>query len=153
LHEGIEALVGIFMPFVGEVEVNHGGFELGMSQGALDEPGIDTRFEQMGGRRMPEGMNGHAHFGHAGTVCGGTEGALDTGPTHGVTSRRTLLVVPPGGGKEPGLVTMGFPGGAEQSQRIGGQGDITVFGALAAVDRDLEALAVNVRDLQGECLV
>jgi hypothetical protein len=53
VHEGVEALVGILMPFVGEVEVDHGGCELGMSQVALDEPGIDTRFEQMGGVGMP----------------------------------------------------------------------------------------------------
>ena len=144
MHEGIEALVGLFMPCVGEVYVNHGGFELGMSQGALDEPGIDTRFEQRGGVRMPQGRHGPAHCGHAGTVFGGTEGALDTGPTHGVTSRRTLLVIPSGGGKEPGCMTMGFPGGAEQSQRSGGQGDVTIVGALAAVDMDLEALAINV---------
>jgi len=41
-------------------------------------------------------------------------------------------------------MTMGFPGGAEQSQRSGGQGDVTIVGALAAVDMDLEALAINV---------
>jgi hypothetical protein len=45
---------------------------------------------------------------------------------------------------------MGLPGGAEQRQRIGGQGDVPVCGALAAVDRDLETLAIEVRDLQGE---
>jgi hypothetical protein len=45
---------------------------------------------------------------------------------------------------------MGFPGGAQQSQRLGGQGDVPVLGALAAVDMDLEALAVNSGDLQGE---
>jgi len=59
-------------------------------------------------------------------------------------------VIPPGGGKEPGLVTMGFPGGAEQSEGSFRQGDVPVFGALAAVDRDLEALAIAGSDLQGE---
>jgi hypothetical protein len=47
-------------------------------------------------------------------------------------------------------MTMGFPGGAEQSQRIGGQGDRAVFGALTTVDMDLEALPVHIGDLQGE---
>ena len=42
------------MPFVGEVEGEHGGFELGMPQVALDEPRIDAGFQQMGGIRMPE---------------------------------------------------------------------------------------------------
>jgi hypothetical protein len=61
-----------------------------------------------------------------------------------------LFLIPPGGGKEPGFVTMGFPVGSQQSQRICGQGDVTVLGALASVDMDLEALAVNIGDLQGE---
>jgi hypothetical protein len=54
-----------------------------MAQVALDEPGIHTGFEQMRGIRMPQGMDGHAHFGDPGPVFGGTEGTLDTAPTHG----------------------------------------------------------------------
>ena len=121
-----------------------------MSEGALDESGVHASFEQMGGVRMPEGRDGYACFDDPSTVFGGAEGALDTGPTHGGGRGRTVVVIPPGGGKEPGGVTMGFPGGAEQSQRIGGQGDIPVFGALAMVDMDLEALPVNSGDLQGK---
>jgi hypothetical protein len=45
---------------------------------------------------------------------------------------------------------MGFPGGAEESEGILGQGDVPVFGALAAVDMDLEARAINVGNLQEE---
>ena len=52
MHEGVETLGGVFLPFVGEVEVEHGGFELGMPQVALDEPRIDAGFQQMGGIRM-----------------------------------------------------------------------------------------------------
>jgi hypothetical protein len=99
---------------------------------------------------MSEGRDGHTCFGDAGSLCGGAESALDTGPTHGRGRSRTLLVIAPGGRKEPGLMTMGFPGGAEQSQRLCGQGDVPVFGALATVDMDLEALAIDVRDLQEE---
>jgi hypothetical protein len=47
-------------------------------------------------------------------------------------------------------VTRGFPGGAEESAGLCGQGAVAVFGALAAVDRDLEARAIPVGDLQGE---
>ena len=53
MHEGVEALVGIFMPFVGEVYIDHGGFEWCMPQVALDETGIHAGFEEMGGVRMP----------------------------------------------------------------------------------------------------
>ena len=45
---------------------------------------------------------------------------------------------------------MGFPIGAEESEGLLGQGDVPVFGALAAVDMDLEALAIDVGDLQGQ---
>ena len=150
MHEGVEALVGIFMPCVGEVEGHHRGFELGMAQGALDQPGIDARFQQMGGVGVSQGMDGHAGFGHAGTMFGCAEGALDTGPAHGHGCRRTLLLLPPGGGKEPGRVPVGFPGGTEQREGLGGQRDVAVFGALAAVDMDLEALAIDIGDLQEE---
>jgi hypothetical protein len=48
---------------------------------------------------------------------------------------------------------MDFPGGAEQCQRLGRQGNRAVFGALATVDMALEALAVHIRDLQAEGFV
>jgi hypothetical protein len=54
VHEGIEALIGLFLPLVGEVEVEHGGFELGMAQITLDETRVHAGFEQMGRVRMPE---------------------------------------------------------------------------------------------------
>jgi hypothetical protein len=48
---------------------------------------------------------------------------------------------------------MGFPGGAEESESILRQGDVPVFGALAAVDMDLEARAINIGNRQEEgCL-
>jgi hypothetical protein len=119
-------------------------------QGALDEPGMHTSFAPRRGGGMPEGRDGHAGFGDPGTVCGFTAGALDTGATQGRESRRTLLVIAPGSRKEPSRMTMGFPGGAEPREGRFGQGDVAVFGALAAVDMDLEARAIQVRDLEGE---
>ena len=123
---------------------------MGVAQVALDEPRIAPRFEQMGGVGRPEGMDGHAGFGHAGPVCGGAKGALDTGATHGRGGGRALFVITAGGGKEPGLVAMGFPGGSQQSEGLLGQGDGAVLSPLAPVDMDLEALAIDIRDLEGE---
>jgi hypothetical protein len=98
-------------------------------------------------------MDGDAHFGDTGSLFGCAEGALDTGATHRGNRRRSLDVTAPSGGKEPGGVTMGFPGGAEQHEGLCGQGDVPVFGALATMDMDLEALTIDVRDLQGESLM
>jgi hypothetical protein len=61
-----------------------------------------------------------------------------------------LFLIAPRGGKEPGLVTVGFPVGSEESEGICGQGDGLVFGALASVDMDLETLAIDIGDLKGE---
>jgi hypothetical protein len=153
MHEGVEARIGLCMPFVGEVSVEHGGFEVGMAQVALDEPGGHAGFEQRGSVRMSKGMDGDAHFGDPGALFGFAEGALDPGATHGGGRRGTLGVIPPSGRNQPGGVPMGFPVGAEQSQRLDGQGDIAVFGALPPVAMDLEALTIEVGDLQKEGFV
>src|SRR5215813_5991557 len=104
----------------------------------------------MGGVGMQQGMDGDAHLSDPGPVFGDTEGALDTGATHRVGGQRALLLIAPGGGKEPGLVTVGFPVGAEQSERIFGQGDVAVLGTLTAMDMALQALPVNIGDLKGK---
>src|SRR5262249_32970076 len=84
------------------------------------------------------------------TVLGCAEGALDTGATHRGSCRRTLCMIPPGGGKEPEEVPMGFPGGAEQREGLGGQGGVPGFGALTTMGMDLVALACDVRDVEEE---
>jgi hypothetical protein len=121
-----------------------------VSQGALDEAEVDAGFEEMGGIRMSKGMDGHAELGDSGAAFGCAEGALDAGPTHRLRGGRALLLIPPGGRKEPGLVAMGSPVGAEQTQSIFGQRDIAVFGPLAPMDMNLEALAVDVGNRKGE---
>ena len=108
MHQGVETRVGLFLPFVGEVEVNHGRFELRVSQVTLDEPGMHASFEQMGGVGMPQGMDGDAPVGEAGPLFGSAEGALDTGATHRGSRRRTLGVIAPSGGQEPGGGRWGF---------------------------------------------
>jgi hypothetical protein len=63
-------------------------------------------------------MDGHTCFGDPGTVFGCAEGALDTGATHGRGRRRAVFLIAPGGGQEPGLVTMGLPVGSQQSEGL-----------------------------------
>ena len=47
-------------------------------------------------------------------------------------------------------MTMGFPVGAQQCERLFGQRDIPVFGTLTTMDMDLQALTIDVRDLEEE---
>ena len=136
------------MALVGEVSGDQRGCEWGMPQGALDETGRDAGCEQMGGVGMPEGMDGSTGLGKAGPVFGWAEGPLDTAPTHWGGRGWTWELIAPGGRKEPGGMPMGFPIGTEQREGIGGQGDVPVFGAFAAVDMDLQALAIDVGDLK-----
>ena len=138
------------MSLVSAMEGDHGGCKLGMAQGALDQAGMHPGCEEMRGVRRPEGVDGHAQCGHAGPMCGKTAGPLDATPMQRGTGGWTVLVIAPGSRKEPRGVPMGFPVRTEQRQGFGGQGDVPVFGALAAVDMDLKAVAVDVGDVQEE---
>ena len=133
---------------MGQVEGEHGGFEWGVPQGALDEARMHAGFEHMRGVGMPQGRGGHPGFGEASPVCGFAEGPLDPGATHRGSRHGTLGVIAPGSGQEPGGVPVGFPGGAQQREGLSGQGDVAVLGALATLDLDLEALPINGRDLE-----
>jgi hypothetical protein len=153
VHAGVEALGGLLLPCVGEVEGDQGGFEWGMSQGALAKTGMHAGCQEMGGLGMPQRRAGHTGGGDPGPWCGCAEGTLDPGATHGDGRRRTWFLSAPRGGKEPGGVTRGLPGGAPPPQGLCRQGDVSVFGALATLDLDLEALIIDVRDLKRKRLM
>jgi hypothetical protein len=112
VHEGVEALVGVLMPCVGEVEGEHGRCEWGVPQGARDESGVHPGCEPMGSLGMPQGRDSDAHCGDPGSVLRCAEGTLHPGATQREGRRRTWGVLPPGSGKEPGGVPRGFPGGS-----------------------------------------
>ena len=150
MQKGVEARRGLFLPLVSKVKRDPRGFELGVPQGTLDEPGMHARLQEMGGVGMAQGRDGDAHCGDPGSLFGCAEGTLDTGAPHGGSRRRTVGMMAPGGGKEPGRGAMAFPGSAKQGQCLFGQGNIPVFGALAAVDMDLETWAIDVGDWQEE---
>ena len=95
-------------------------------------------------------MDSDTHFGDPGPVFGFAAGPLDTGATHGGSRGGTVGVLAPGSGKEPGGVPVSFPVAAEQREGLGGQGDVAICGARAPMDMDLEARAINVRDLEEE---
>ena len=86
LHHVIDQLAGVFLALLGEVKIEHGGFELGMAHVALDDAQVDAGFEEMGGVGMAQGMDGNAFFAHAGITLGTAKGALDTAFGHGIES-------------------------------------------------------------------
>jgi hypothetical protein len=53
LHYLIDQLTGILLPLLGKVEIDHGGFELGMAHVSLDDPTEGDR---------AYGMDSHENF-------------------------------------------------------------------------------------------
>lgn len=106
------------MAFVGEVEIDQGGFKAGVSEGAPDEAEGDAGFEQRGGIGMPQGMDGDAGFRNFRTLLSLAEGALDAVSAHGFGGGCHLFLVTAGGGKEPGRIAVGLPGGAQLRQGL-----------------------------------
>src|SRR5438132_12464389 len=82
LHHVIDQLTGIFVALLGEVEIEHSGFELGMAHVALDDAQIDAGFEEVGGVGVAKRMNGDSFFTDCGIKLGATKGALDTALGH-----------------------------------------------------------------------
>jgi hypothetical protein len=70
LHGGVDDFAGIFRSLLGEMEIDHGGFQVGMSHVSLDDSGVDTGFQKMGSVAMPESVHGHAPLGNTGRKLG-----------------------------------------------------------------------------------
>jgi len=132
------------------VEIDHGGFELGMSHVSLDEPQVDAGFEEMSGIGMTQGMNGDSLFSDSGSNLGPAEGALDTAFGHGRGSLLCSITVSAKGGEEEARVAVGHPIAAEQIEGRWGKRDVAILGALSTVDMDHHAGAVDIGDFEVE---
>ena len=86
LHYVIDQLAGVFVALLGEVEIEHGGFELGMAHVALDDAQVNSSLKKMGGVGMTQRMNGDSLFTDGGSKLGVTKGALDAAFGHGSKS-------------------------------------------------------------------
>ena len=56
LHHVVDQLAGIFLTFLGQVKIEHGGFEASMAHVALDNARVDAGFEEMGGVGVAQGV-------------------------------------------------------------------------------------------------
>jgi len=114
LHHVIDQLAGVFVTLLGEVKIEHGGFELGMAHVTLDDSQIDSGFEKMGGIGMAEGMNGDRLFMDSSSDLGATEGALNTTFGHGRRSLLGSITASAKSREQEAGVTVGGPIAAEQ---------------------------------------
>ena len=153
LHHVIDQLVGVLLTLLGEVEIEHGGFQLGMAHVALDDAQVDAGFEEMGGVGMTKGVYGNSLFTDSGIKLGATEGALDTAFGHGSLSLFCSCAASTEGREEKARMAVGEPIAAQELKSGLGQRDVAILGALAAVDMDHHAGAIDIGDFEMESLV
>ena len=134
------------------MEIDHGGFELGVAHVPLDDAQVDTGFKQVRGIGMTQGVDGDALFADAGLELGATEGALDTTPRlkpagtsfgHGCGTLFCPLAVTAKRGKEETRISMGDPVATKEPKGCMGQGNIAILGALTPVHMNHHAVAVD----------
>jgi hypothetical protein len=135
---------------LGKVEIDHGGFELGMAHVSLDDPQVDSGFEEMSGIGVAEGVNGDSFFSDSGSNLGPAEGTLDTTFGHGRLSVLCSITVSAKGGEEEARMTVGHPIAAEQMEGGLRKRDVAIFGALPTVDMDHHAGGIDIGDFEVE---
>ena len=135
------------------MEIDHGGFELGMAHVSLDDPEVDPGFEEMGGIGVAEGVNGDALFSDSCSDLGPTEGALDTTFGHRRGSVLCSITVSAQGREEEAGVAVGEPIAAEQTEGGRWERDVAIFGALSSVDMDHHAGGIDIGDFEVETFV
>jgi hypothetical protein len=153
LHHVIDQLVGVLLTLLGEVEIEHGGFQLGMAHVALDDAQVDSGFEEMGGIGMTKRVYGNTLFMDCGIELGATESALDTAFGHGSLSLFCSRAASAEGWEEKARMAVGEPIAAQELKSGLGQRDVAILGAFAAVDMDHHAGAIDIGDFEMESLV
>ncbi len=132
------------------MEIDHGGFELGMAHVSLDDTQVDAGFEEMSGIGVAEGVNGDSLFSDSGSNLGPAEGALDTALGHGRRSVLCSITVSAKGGEEEARMAVGHPIAAEQMEGGLRERHVAIFGALSTVDMDHHAAAIDIGDFEVE---
>jgi hypothetical protein len=150
LHYLIDQLAGILLTLLGKVKIDHRGFELGMAHVSLDDPQVDSGFEEVSGIGVAEGMNGDSLFSDSSSHLGPTEDPLDTAFGHGRRSVVCSSAVTANGREEEARVAVGPPIASEQMEGGLRERDIAILGTLAAVDMDHHAAGVDVGDFEME---
>jgi hypothetical protein len=153
LHQVIDQLAGVFLALLGEVQIEHGGFELGMAHVALDDAQVDAGFEEVGGVGMAQRVYGNSLFSDAGIKLGATKGALDTALGHGSLSLFCTSATSTESREEQAGVAVGEPVAAQEMESRLGQREVAILGALATVDMDHHALTVDVGDFEVQAFV
>lgn len=148
LHHMVDELRGILLTLLGQVEIEHGSFEAGVTEIALDDAQVDAGFQEMGGVGVAQGVDGHALFAYCGSALGVAEGVLDAAFGDGLGGLLGSGFVVAASGKDKAGMFVSTPVAAQQSKGRLGQRDVAVLGAFATVDMNHHALAVDIGDFE-----
>lgn len=118
-----------------------------MAEVGLNDPQIDTRFSQMRGIRMTQGMDA-GRFRDAARLPGRAKGALHSAFVYGLCGRNDGNACACRCGKEPAGMPMGAPILAQQTERPLGQRHIAILAAFALPHMHPLPRTINVSDLQ-----
>jgi len=124
-----------------------------MAHVTLDDPKIDSGFEEMSGIRVAQGMNGDSLFLNSGSDLGATESALDAALSHGKGSVFCTCSPSAEGREEKSGMMVGHPIASKEVEGGKGERDIAVLGALSTVDMDHHAFGVDIGDFEVEAFV
>ena len=105
----VDQLISVFMSFVCQMQIHHGGFQAVVSQVSLDSAQVDAGFEEMCGVRVPQSMYTYALLLDAGLKLGFAEGALNAAFSHWALSIGSSFAISSQRGKDQMLVTMRGP--------------------------------------------
>ena len=111
----------------------------------MDDPDIGLLFQEMGGKAVPQGMNTDA-LGNTGTCRRQANEPVELARTHvlpAVARKQPGLA-----GSHPSLLARHAPPVAQQLKKVRRENDIPVLLALALLDPDDHAVAIDVAELQ-----
>jgi len=124
-----------------------------MAHVSLDNPQVDSGFEEVSGIGVAEGVNGDTLFVDSSSNLGPTEDPLDTAFGHGRGSVLCSSAVSAKSGEEEVRVAVDPPIAAEQMEGGWGQRDVAILGTLSTVDMDHHAAGVDIGDFEMESFV
>ena len=128
-----------------DLGVEGGVVELGVAEQDLDDPDIDAVLEQMGGEAVAQRMRADP-LGDVGGLCRLDDDAMELPGADRL--HRVLAREQPAVAMHHALLPPDLPPLAQQGEQIGREHGVAVLPALAALDPEQHALAVDVGDLQ-----
>ena len=113
-HGVIDDLIRIFLPFLREVQIHHGGFKVGMPQVALNNADVDPWFKQVRGIGVPQGVDRNTAFFDGGGFFGLSESTLHAVNGHRQFGSGRFLMPPAESGEEQLRISVRLPVAPQQ---------------------------------------